>query len=93
MRSEPRKSTIKGQGTPIAILTKGQECVTVEQLLRLSNMEGMNSEFIPPQRSVLQRINAVALRLLQTHPTPSKASKARFIFATLTFTQSVAANL
>jgi hypothetical protein len=51
-----------------------REHATIEQLLVLANMEGMNAEFIHmilPQGDRLKRLNAIAIRQMQTLTAPS----------------------
>ena len=51
-----------------------REYATVEQLLVLANIEGMNAEFIRmglPQGARLQRLNQIAIRQMQTLTTPT----------------------
>src|SRR5450432_962249 len=46
-----------------------RECATIEQLLVLANIEGMNAEFIHmklPQGERLRRLNQIAIRQMQT---------------------------
>jgi hypothetical protein len=51
-----------------------REYASIEQLLVLANIEGMNAEFIHmtlPQNDRLKRLNAIAIRQMQTLTAPS----------------------
>jgi len=55
-----------------------REYATVEQLLVLANIEGMNAEFIRmglSQGDRLRRLNEIAIRQLQTLTAPPKPRK------------------